>query len=215
MPKINLILPKMVAEIDFNEEIRLYFLGGPIQSSGHWQTMALEMLSRVDPGCYVACPHEYNINHWIFKACAQLACENPKNSLEFPNQTLWKRYYLQRASYYGTVIMWLPCEDPGNPHTDGNTYAQDTRGEIGEWRIKAANPHVFSFERGKMRRHFHRVNLVVGAEPDFPGLKTIQENFDDEFGRPYLIHNTLKETINTAVSLAKSNTPNTKFFQTT
>jgi hypothetical protein len=216
MQKINLILPKVGVEIDFNlEGNRLYFLGGPIQGGGHWQTMAIKMLAELDPGCYVACPHGYNTDHWLFKSYVQLVCENSKNILEFPNQTLWERYFLPRASYYGSIIMWLPCEDETDPRIDGNPYAQDTYGELGSWRVKAANPHVFSFEKGKMRRHFHRVNLVIGAEPNFPGLKTIQKNFDDEFGRQYLIYSSLKETIENAVALAKKNIPNTKIFQTT
>lgn len=212
MQKINLILPKMGFEIDFNEGNRLYFLSGPISGGGEWQTMAIKMISELDPGCYVACPHGYDTSHWIFKTHVHFAVENKDNVIEFPNQTLWERYHLERASYYGSIIFWLPCENENNPRKNG-PYAQDTYGELGSWRVKASNPHVFSFERGKMRRHFHRVNLVIGAESGFPGLKTIQKNFDAEFGRPYLIHSTLKETVENAVALAKKNIPNTKIFQ--
>jgi len=215
MQKINLILPKVGVEIDFNlEGNRLYFLGGPISGGGDWQAIAIDIISKLDPGCYIACPRNYSTEHWLFKSSVQLVCENLKNVLEFPNQTLWERYYLPRASYYGAIIMWLPCEDEIKPRIINGPYAQDTYGELGSWRVKSANPHVFSFERGKMRRHFHRVNLVVGAESNFPGLKTIQKNFDDEFGRPYHIQSTLKDTIEKAIALAKKNIPNTKIFQT-
>ena len=200
-------------EIDFNEGSRLYFLGGPISGGGDWQSIAIDMISKLDPDCYIACPCRYNTDHRLFKHPIYLICEKGKQDLEFPNQTLWERYYMERASYYGAIIMWLPCEDELNPRVVG-PYAQDTYGELGSWRVKAANPHVFSFERGKMRRHFHRVNLVVGAESNFPGIKTIQKNFDDEFGRPYHIYSTLRETIDNAIVLAKKNIPNTKIFQT-
>ena len=213
MQKINLILPKMGVEIDFNEGNRLYFLGGPIQGGGDWQSIAIDMLSKLDPNCYIACPCRYSTDHWLFKHPIHLICEKSKQGLEFPNQTLWERYYLERASYYGAIIMWLPCEDEANPRADGSPYAQDTYGELGSWRVKAANPPAFSFERGRMRRHFHRVNLVIGAESNFPGLKTIQKNFNDEFKREYIIYSSLKETVENAVALAKRNIPSTQIFQ--
>ncbi len=107
---------------------------------------------------------------------------------------------MQLASFYGSVIFWLPCEDSKNPREkkDG-PYAQDTYGELGRWSVKSAE---------KMSLHDRgtgcaRVNVVVGVEESFPGLRTIKRNFHADHHDDYPIYPSLEGVIDAAISLAR------------
>lgn len=213
---IKLILPNkgVVLENFLQKGERLYFLAGPISGAGDWQVKAIKLLHEKDPFCYIACPCRYDINHELFKYHIK-ATELPKSTdderkwpeyaLKFPNQTMWERYYLEWASWLGSIIFWLPCEDKENPRKkEDGPYARDTYGELGRWSIRSKKPGSFPNQYLSGGSH---LNLVVGAENDFPGLSVIQKNFDADHDKSFIIYSSLEETISEAVKLGKKVNP--------
>jgi len=109
----------------------------------------------------------------------------------FVKQLSWERCYMEIASKQGCIIFWLPCEDRESTRSiiDG-PYAMDTRGELGEW-------------RGRMMCNKHNlIKVVVGADPEFPGLSQIQRNFNEAFNTVFPIYSSLGETVEAAVTIA-------------
>ncbi|MFZ2979144.1 MAG: hypothetical protein WA057_05745, partial [Candidatus Magasanikiibacteriota bacterium] len=166
-----------------------------------------------DPNCFIVCPCRYDNTHELFQfslpptydeLISDDERESPTRTLQFQNQTMWERHYLEQASYFGSVIFWLPSEDSENPRKkETGPYARDTYGELGRWSLKSSKPDQFSIHnyKGKM------VNLTIGAEKDFHGLSVIQKNFDADHGEPFPIYSTLEETISEAVKLGKKTNP--------
>lgn len=196
---INLILPKNFVDVDFSSNQHLYFLAGPIRGAGDWQKEAIKLISKKDKNCYIVCPCRYNETHELFKY--SLNPKSGKKNLEkFPNQTMWERYYLEIASYYGAIVFWLPLESETNPRAkEDGPYARDTMGEVGRWSIR----HSYSLGLKIKGRNKKRVNLVIGAEEGFPGLKVIVKNLNADHGKKFKINDTLLGTINSAIRLAK------------
>lgn len=197
MSKFSLILPKNGLVLDLKQWEHLYFLAGPIRWAWDWQTKTIKMLSKKDTNCYIACPCRYDDKHELFNySLPATKLSNGDFELQFENQTMWERYYLEMASNFGSIIFWLPSQDKENPRKkEDGPYAQDTYGELGRWSIRSAyklNPY-------EVGRH---VNLVVGAEAEFPGLKTIQKNFNDDHKSEYVIYSSLEETIDQAIAMA-------------
>jgi len=198
MNKIRLILPNNGVILDLQKGEHLYFLGGPIRGANDWQAKAIKMLSKKDPGCYIVCPCRYNDTHKLYRyhLPATKAKNSTDNVLEFPNQTMWERYYLAMAAHFGSIVFWIPCEDKNNPRKkEDGPYARDTYGELGRWSVRNAlqmNP----------QSEYMSVNLVVGVKKKFPGLSVIQKNFDADHGKIFPIYPSLEETINQAIQLA-------------
>lgn len=206
---VHVLLPKDGVVLDLQRNERLYFLAGPIRGAkggyGAWQSRAIKLLAQEDPGCIVACPCRWGPgNMWYdYRMEPQTKFEDPSKPLmPFASQTLWERHYLAMASYYGSIIFWLPEESKTlpRPKKDG-PYAQDTYGELGRWSIKSSRPDIFSFHQaeGKSRR----VNLVIGAEPTFPGLATIKKNYSDDHKYEFPLWYDLETTIVRAVHKAR------------
>jgi len=191
MKKINLILPVNGIKIPFNEGEHLYFLAGPIKGGGDWHSKAIYALSEEDPGCYICSPKSYTSDDPLFQHSLL-----SDNSFSFADQTSWERYYMELASHYGTIIFWLPGESVTNPREDGN-YARDTRGEIGRWSIRSA----FSLNPIKAGAP---VNIVVGGESNFSGIRVIEKNLKLDHGGFFPVYSSLKETIKNAVRKAFS-----------
>ena len=124
-------------------------------------------------------------------------------------QLPWERHYLDLAAGVtprgfagqapagGCLIFWLPAESTKYPKGQGlGPYAQDTRGELGEW-------------RGHMT-HLRGLRVVVGGEEGFPGLDTITRNFQYALGEGFAVHRTLAATAAAAVELAERSQSNYK-----
>lgn len=176
-----LILPKETPVLDSN--MPLYFLAGPVRGGGDWQREVFEMISKKDPKSYVVCPWRYG------DADSIRAHEQKGATLEFESQTAWERHYLDIASKRGAILFWLPCESATSPRKkEDGPYAQETYGELGEWRA---------------RKHFEPdVRLVVGAETNFPGLKAIKRNYEVMVGKDFVIHESLEAAVDAAIVIA-------------
>lgn len=137
----------------------VFFLAGPIQGAEDWHTVVCEELQKYLKNFYVAIPKKNGFSSTIIKDCQVIG------DAYFSDQISWERYYLEAASKSGGIIFWLPNESSTHPRTDGNPYAMDTRGELGEWRGRWITDRSVKF--------------FVGGENKFPGLKTIVDNFVD------------------------------------
>ena len=118
----------------------LVFLAGPIQGAPPWQAEAIRLLNESAPHLHVANPRREYL------------------SGEFENdaQVDWETHHLRRAAADGAILFWLAREAA---HDCGRAYAQTTRFELAEW---------------KVRHERDGVRLVVGMDDGFPGAKYIR-----------------------------------------
>ncbi len=156
-------VPKRVHIIKSSPVAPIIFLAGPIRGGNDWQAEAAENLLAINNRAHVISPCRWDGNHRLAEHFV-----NPfVSSWNDPRQRRWEEIYLQQAALdedeSGCALFWLPKEDktvPRNPE-DG-PYAMDT------WR-----------ELGKIAGWFHfnkNVRMVIGGDPDFPGLDTILDD---------------------------------------
>ncbi len=179
---MKIILPKTLYDCT-NINAPLFFLVGPIKGGDDWQSNCCKELQKRIENFYVVIPCRYGISHPLY----EFRVSGDEN--RFPSQTLWERYYLDLSAKLGCIIAWLPCESKIAPRNDGQPYARDTYGELGEWRGRL----IFD----------NSINFVIGAEPNFPGLSQISRNFSDALKTEFHICETLEETVENAVQKTK------------
>jgi hypothetical protein len=183
--QVKLILPKVRPDLSTHTSKPVYFLAGPILGAEDWQAKAFHFLNDGSGYAFVVNPRRYDEDDPL----RLYEMEGEKDT--FPHQTAWEGHYLELAgetAEHGCVIFWLSCESKTRPRADGQPYAMDTRGELGEWRWrKKSNPAL---------------RMVMGAEQDFPGLRTIRRNTDRVLGPDFPIYTTLEETLAAARTLA-------------
>jgi hypothetical protein len=168
-----LVLPKNLID---HENKPVFFLAGPVLGGGDWQSKAYFLLKeKLD--CIIAIPQLYPEGQPILTDLlpAQSKFADPLN---------WERHYMDLSATTGCLIFWLGAENETNPRSDGKPYAMSTRGELGEWSYRL--------------KHDTNLRVVVGADPDFPGLRHIQKSF----GQGFPIYKTLDETIEAAIKVA-------------
>ncbi len=178
--RLQLILATRKTLVADEDIVRpLYFFGGPIKGGGDWQEPACEFFIRRNEEVGLAVPRRWSDNHPL------LPYQAFGEDQAFKRQTLWERHYLARAALWGCVVFWLPCQSKTDPRTDGQPYGRDTYGELGRWSERMAkNPTL---------------KVVIGAEPDFPGLDVISCNINEDVGYHFPIHSTLEETLEQAI----------------
>jgi len=181
---MKILLPKHYVSDEEIGESTLYFLAGPIRGGGDWQHLMCTAIWQHHPGACIACPCRWNYLHPLSTYFAT------GDESRFKRQLEWEQYYLKRAGlgssrWRGCVIFWLGCEDKQNPHPGPEPYAMDTRGELGEWR---------------MRMCYEGARVVVGGHPEFHGLSQIERNFRAVVGDDFVIHQSIDATARAAVS---------------
>lgn len=180
---MKIILPKNHVEVGPGSPWQnwpLFFLAGPVLGGGDWQRKMLSLLYKRNEGCLAVVPCRYGDNDSIRNEHVTLS-----KAGVYERQTDWERHYLELAAQKGCIIFWLGCESKINPRNDGQPYARDTYGELGEWRWQLKiNP---------------KLNLVIGAERDFPGLSVIERNYKNVLGDDFTIHSTMEEVVKIAV----------------
>lgn len=163
-----------------------FFLGGPIRGGGDWQQRMTRFLhDAFGDSLIVANPSRYTESHPLYRF--RMSGEEDK----FDRQLSWERHYLEYAgkrSHTAAIIFWLECQKEKRAAADG-PYAQDTYGELGEW-------------RGRMA-HEMDINFLIGAEDGFPGLSQIQRNFNSLLKRDVSIHPTMEALVAEAVGLVQ------------
>jgi hypothetical protein len=124
----------------------LVFLAGPIQGAPDWQAHALRWFAEYAPGIDVASPR----------------CQYPPGEFDYAAQVNWETHHLRRAAESGVILFWLAREVVSVP---GRSYAQTTRFELAEW---------------KVRHERDRVRLVIGIEDGFSGARYIRHRFGQD-----------------------------------
>ena len=124
----------------------LVFLAGPIQGAPDWQADAIRMLGEFAPKLHVANPRR----------------DYPPGEFEYAAQVDWETHHLRRAAAHGVILFWLAREAVPTP---GRAYAQTSRFELAEW---------------KVRHERDGVKLVVGIEEGFSGARFVRHRFGQD-----------------------------------
>ncbi len=144
------------------------YLFGPIQGSLDWQKDAMEIIHSLNPDLQIISPRRLEENQEEY---------SHKKKLE---QISWERYHMEKTWRRGVSMFWLPKE---SEHIDGRSYAQTSRFELGESKIR----HEVSYSK-----------LVVGIEEGFSGENYIR-NILSKDCQDVPIRDSLKETCKEAV----------------
>ena len=181
-------VPKQIVPLTPTTESPLLFLAGPIRGGGDWQTQMAEEVLKQEPSALVACPCRWDANH-------QLANYFDKPFSDADNrQLVWEIQYLEQAGLElnvpGCVIFWLGQESVQSPHPGPESYAMDTRREIG----------MFTAYADLMGP---KVRVVVGGHPDFYGLDVILFWFRKVCGSEFQFHLTMPEIVADALQTAR------------
>ena len=121
-------------------EAPVIFLAGPIQGAPDWQAEAIRWFTQHSPGFAIASPRRDYL----------------PGEFDYAGQVDWESHYLRRAAAHGVILFWLAREVLNLP---GRSYAQATRFELAEW---------------KVRHERDGVRLVVGIEDGFSGGRYIR-----------------------------------------
>lgn len=141
------------------------FLAGPIQGA-QWQDRAIQLLQTLAPKLNIASPRrQYLDGEFVYEA-----------------QVDWETHFLRRAAQDGVVLFWLAKEVH---HTCDRAYAQTTRFELGEW---------------KVRHERDGTKLVIGIEEGFTNARYIRRRFSQDCPQ-VPICTSLEETCQQAVQV--------------
>ncbi len=145
------------------------FLAGPIQGTADWQSAAAALIHARRPDVVVASPRR----------------DYPPDTFDYGQQVDWETYHLRRAAEHGVILFWLARE---TEHIPSRAYAQTSRFELGEWKI---------------RHERDGVKIVLGIEEGFSGAKYIRRRFAQDCPEVPILA-TLSETCARAVAIISS-----------
>jgi hypothetical protein len=121
----------------------LVFLAGPIQGAPDWQAAATALIHAAAPDLPVANPRR----------------AYPPGTFDYAAQVDWETHHLRHAGRHGAILFWLADEAA---HDCGRSYAQTTRFELAEW---------------KVRHERDGAKLVVGIDRHFSGARYVRRRF--------------------------------------
>lgn len=141
------------------------FLAGPIQGAPLWQPEAGRLIH----------------------AKSELVVASPRRDYEegafvYDKQVDRETHFLRRASRLGAVMFWLACQVDETP---GRSYAQTSRFELGEAKIK--------HERDNTK-------LIVGIEPGFGNERYVRRRFEQDCPQVPILDN-LADTVDATLGL--------------
>ncbi len=138
------ITPSSREEIDVDAQV--VFIGGPIQGADDWQSRAIDYLTTSNEKLIVASPRTLDMG----------------KNIPYEVQVDWETRYLNRASETGAILFYLAKE---RKHLCDRAYAQTSRFELGEW---------------KVRHERDNVKVVVGIEPGFSNERYIRRRLSQD-----------------------------------
>lgn len=142
------------------------FLAGPIQGALDWQAHATEIIQKLSSKTNIANPRrEYLDGEFVYE-----------------KQVDWETHFLNRAAKSGVILFWLAKEHSHNPE---RAYAQTTRFELAEWKVKHERDGV---------------KLAIGIEPGFSNERYIRRRFGQDCPGVTVL-STLETTCENAVRL--------------
>ena len=147
-------------------ENSVIFLAGPIQGALDWQKEAIKYIQREAPELNIANPRR----------------EILPEEFIYAKQVDWETHYLNKASKNGVIMFWLAKE---NEHLPRRAYAQTSRFELGEWKVKHETKGI---------------KLVIGIEEGFSNSKYIKRRISQDCPK-IKICTSLKETCQEAINL--------------
>ena len=139
----KLIFPPDYVEV---QGAPVVFLAGPIQGAPEWQTEATKILQKLAPEIYIASPRKKYLD----------------GQFVYAEQVDWETHYLNVAAKNGVVMFWLAKEETHYPE---RAYAQTSRFELGEWKVKHEQAGV---------------KLVVGIEKGFSNERYIRRRLEQD-----------------------------------
>jgi len=106
----------------------------------------------------------------------------------FPRQRAWEQYYLNEASNdNGCILFWLAAPLPRDQwQWPEKSYAQITMLELGYWLC--------------MAEQYPLLNLVIGADPNFPELSTVLFEIKTLLGDNFVVYDNLSQTVDAAIT---------------
>jgi hypothetical protein len=141
MSGIVILPPQYVAV-----EGTLVFLAGPIQGAPDWQDRAIHFFHDLAPDFHLACPRGLSM----------------PAKFDYAAQVDWETHHLRLAAQQGAILFWLAREVY---HRCDRAYAQTTRFELAEW---------------KVRHERDGVRLVVGIDEGFSGARYIRHRLGQD-----------------------------------
>lgn len=147
----------------------LVFLAGPIQGAPDWQAEAIAWFAAHAPELAVASPRRPYL----------------PGEFDHAAQVDWESHHLRRAARNGVILFWLAREAVAVP---GRAYAQTTRFELAEW---------------KVRHERDGVRLVVGIEEGFSGARYVRHRFGQDCPAVPIV-SSLSEACRLAVEACRS-----------
>lgn len=158
----RILLPPEIIKI----EGKVIFLAGPIQGAPLWQDIAIKYIQEHDIDIHIANPRRNYID----------------GTFVYNAQVDWETHFLNRAAQNGAIMFWLADEAE---HNCGRAYAQTSRFELGEWKVK--------HERDGIK-------LIVGIDNGFTNKKYIKRRLEQDCPN-VPICSTLEETCQKAIEL--------------
>lgn len=148
------------------------FLAGPITGAPDWQTKVIELIHDIDPNIIIASPRLKYFD----------------GSFAYERQVDWETHYLRLAGGNGAILFWLAAQTVETP---GRAYAQTTRFELAEW---------------KVRHERDGAKLAIGIEEGFGSARYIRRRFSQDAPDVKIV-DSLEELCRSAVRLARSGEP--------
>ncbi len=186
---MKILLPRVYNSREIRQEIDaehpLIFLAGPVRGGGWWQAKMAALLQERMPECILAIPCRWQSDHPLGEYFVQASGRT------FARQLDWERYYLEEAgvgAVPGSILFWLGCESKEFPHPGPESYAMDTRRELGKWGWRFAKD---------------RARVVFGAEEDFFGLNVLEHDISEDAGHAERFWRSMEETADAAVAATK------------
>lgn len=164
MSERNLYIPTNYIEQENKKP--LIFLAGPIQGAIDWQSIATDIIHTSRPDITIASPRRGYL----------------PGEFNYKEQVDWETHHLRRAGANGVLLFWLAQEVEHDP---GRAFAQTTRAELFEW---------------KVRHERDGVKMVIGIENGFSGARYIRHRFLQDCPEIKITDN-LEETCAIAVEL--------------
>ena len=140
----SLYIPTQYIEQENKQPV--IFLAGPIQGASDWQRAAINLIHEAKPDVTIASPRRDYL----------------PGTFNYAEQVDWETHHLQRAGENGAILFWLAKEQE---HVPGRAYAQTTRAELFEW---------------KVRNERDGAKLVIGIEDGFSGAKYVKHRFSQD-----------------------------------
>lgn len=137
-----LLQPPEIVDVDRP----VIFLAGPIQGAPDWQSVAARRIHELDASIAVASPRK----------------DYAEGSFIYEKQVDWETHLLRRAGKAGVVAFWLAKQAVATP---GRAYAQTTRFELGEW---------------KLRHEGQGSRITLGIEDGFGNERYIRRRFGQD-----------------------------------